>query len=239
MSCNSCENNCVQTLNVLQSNFNVNDTNTVDLTLSSGILSADVINDPNGGLTSTVNGEAIKLDPDPCNSLTLSSNGLLGPAKHFSNVYQGAWNGTNYVSNGQPTTGFTATGPISTLVVFNQSTCLDQVLDISIQGSYAIETNGVNEQRVTFNYFQDIGAGVFSLSDITISSVGSHLFGITSTSQDSTNRAVPGYNLPAGASVTLRSQQSISVLSSGYQPGQVLSIGGGFGAIKVHAVTTE
>lgn len=84
MSCNSCENNCVQTLNVLQSNFNVNDTNTVDLTLSSGILSADVINDPNGGLTSTVNGEAIKLDPDLCNPLILSANGLLAPAEHTS-----------------------------------------------------------------------------------------------------------------------------------------------------------
>ncbi len=84
MSCNSCENNCVQTLNVLQSNFNVNDTNTVDLTLSSGILSADVINDPNGGLQTTASGLGIKLDPDLCNPLILSANGLLAPAEHTS-----------------------------------------------------------------------------------------------------------------------------------------------------------
>jgi hypothetical protein len=52
MSCNSCENNCVQTLNVVSVPMDVADTNTVDLTLSGSILTADVINDPNGGLTS-------------------------------------------------------------------------------------------------------------------------------------------------------------------------------------------
>jgi hypothetical protein len=84
MSCNSCENNCVQTLNVVSVPMDVADTNTVDLTLSGSILTADVINDPNGGLTSSAAGEAIKLDPNPCNGLSLSGSGLLAPAEHTS-----------------------------------------------------------------------------------------------------------------------------------------------------------
>lgn len=42
MSCNSCENNCVQTLNVVSVPMDVADTNTVDLTLAGSILTADV-----------------------------------------------------------------------------------------------------------------------------------------------------------------------------------------------------
>lgn len=42
MSCNSCENNCVQTLNVITVPMDVADTNTVDLTLAGSTLTADV-----------------------------------------------------------------------------------------------------------------------------------------------------------------------------------------------------
>jgi hypothetical protein len=130
MSCNSCENNCVQTLNVLQSNFNVNDTNTVDLTLSSGILSADVINDPNGGLTSGVNGEAIKLDPSLCNTLSISAAGLfasnaIGTITNLADV------STNFTV---AATGSTITAWVNIDSYTNTSSCPQIVMYSSKQG---------------------------------------------------------------------------------------------------------
>ncbi len=149
MSCNNgCADSCVQTLNVIQSNFAVVDTDSVDLTLAAGNLSADVKLNATGGLESTATGLRAKVDPNPCNLLTLSASGLL--ALEEAGVVDRLTSTATVVNTPAPLgTPSTVTGTARTIT--NTSTCRPMVvmLTYSILNTMSVGTGSFKDVRFT------------------------------------------------------------------------------------------
>lgn len=138
MSCNSCENECVQTLNVIQSNFVPQDTNTVDLNLTGNILTGNVIVDGQG-IENTASGVSIELDPNPCNSLTKSAAGLFTPPEHTSLFTDG---GTQNIVNILLTApGSVTYGSSGVISIINPSNCRSMTVYAFLFSSFSYITD--------------------------------------------------------------------------------------------------
>lgn len=132
MDCNSCG-SCIQTLEVLQANFTVADTDSVDLTLTGSSLTADV-----------------NIDPDPSNAISVSAAGLL-VREHTSVVAE--------IAAGATITNLTAALdaiPVATLTTLDQDINILSVSNPSTSRSmnFMIQVGG----RIRARYLTPFGS---------------------------------------------------------------------------------